>query len=562
MLYDILIERDLDEDKYPVLKSVFSELTQKETTEIMNELRELDKNINSGIVYNEASLFHGRYHVEKVFMYTYIIIKKLNSKLNDSQKIDDNLKKILFDAALYHDIGRVNDNEDTIHGLISANLFFETFKDNKFYKDDVNYKCLLSALMSAHSINDLDYMRILEDSANNNDLLFYNRETRCFELGPELKEISDKIYPLLLSILKDADALDRARFGKWDLVSLNVSYLRLEESTELVAFATELNALYYNRMTNNYLAESEMKFETIDCFHSIGFDFFKIESIIRNGILSQDAMKKNGITVPRNFMGGNLNRWISVVDASRLYERFNETVTDFDPSKVKKYAFNEFTKHGITFYCSDVQVVNAVSDFSKAIETGMPWNKSGYCDERYAFEKILPQKIVGLTIPNKFVHADIEGLRYIYPSLDMDLIKSRTKYYCTYTGIPASDKLLQLLDEYKDETLNFLNINLDDKETYKRISYEYEKFSINIVDKINLEIGKILKTYYKNCIQSTSDLTVLDVLNYELSKVITLSEKRTIIPSINEQTKELIYIFDEKENKRIYEESKGKSYYK
>ena len=57
--------------------------------------------------------------------------------------------------------------------------------------------------------------------------------------------------------------------------------------------------------------------------------------------LSQEEMKKRQLKVPRNFAGGNFDRWISVVDIRLL--------------KLSATASQEFVERGVTFVCQKVK---------------------------------------------------------------------------------------------------------------------------------------------------------------------------------------------------------------
>ena len=82
--------------------------------------------------------FHGLYHSQKVCFFAYLIGKHEN--------LSETEMKILLDAAIYHDMGRENDNEDNLHGSASARLIDQVVKyDNP---TDMYY---LKAIVDAHS---------------------------------------------------------------------------------------------------------------------------------------------------------------------------------------------------------------------------------------------------------------------------------------------------------------------------------------------------------------------------------------------------------------------------
>lgn len=121
--------------------------------------------------------------------------------LADHYKLKKALRPTLYNAAMFHDIGRYTDFEDTKHGAESYKLLSEannSFKNNK----------LLENLITYHCINDDQAFAFKDD----NEKLMYQ-------------------------ILKDADALDRQRLG---LRALNRDYLRLDYSHELLFVAFQL----------------------------------------------------------------------------------------------------------------------------------------------------------------------------------------------------------------------------------------------------------------------------------------------------------------------------------
>ena len=68
---------------------------------------------------------------------------------------------IITDAALYHDIGRINDYEDSLHGYCSANRI-DTVVKHPIYKDIENLN-ILKAIMDGHSVSDERRDRFIDD---------------------------------------------------------------------------------------------------------------------------------------------------------------------------------------------------------------------------------------------------------------------------------------------------------------------------------------------------------------------------------------------------------------
>ena len=109
----------------------------------------------------------------------------------------------LCDAVLYHDIGRTNDSVDDGHGKASRQIYLE---------DTIDDDPAVGFLIQYHCIDD--------------DVAYADLESS------EMPD-KDRVW-LLYTILKDADALDRVRFG---LRELNPKYLRNKMAHKLLPVA-------------------------------------------------------------------------------------------------------------------------------------------------------------------------------------------------------------------------------------------------------------------------------------------------------------------------------------
>ncbi len=158
--------------------------------------------INVDSIYN--SQVHGMKHIINVTFFSYLI------GCNEKLSIDD--MDILLDSALYHDIGRNSDNEDIEHGYRGATKIMRLTKNNK----------IIPAIIHAHSLLDNEADCIFEQ---------YHIEKSQYDR-----------YIKLLSILKDADALDRFRLRP---NSLKPEYFRIDYSKELISLACVLSKVVY-----------------------------------------------------------------------------------------------------------------------------------------------------------------------------------------------------------------------------------------------------------------------------------------------------------------------------
>lgn len=489
MLLKIINERDFSYSNYPTLRKLFSDGFDFDDIEYLkNKLNNFNKEL-----YKYNSFIHGIYHVEKVFLYCYILGKYL----------EEPYKTILLDAALYHDIGRnMNNQEDEFHGELSATKLRKLVPYEGIYADKKN-RVLLESLVYCHCRDDKYDLISFDDIAYEYDLL-----DQKMNLTNELNDFKNNVYNKLKNILKDADALDRKRFGDYCFEALDESYLRLDESKKLISFASEINLLYFELMKTKYIPKEKMNLKNGDCFHSIGFDFFKINSVLNNGILSQDAMKEKGLNVPRNFVGGNFDRFISVVDVD-AYSKANP-----DPLTLTSAA-KEFSHRSLTFYCSNALMVSPLKNKIEALQVGMPWDKGRYYDEKYALYMIDREDILGIIIPKAFCNTDIKKLNYIYNSLDPNILKRRIEYYKNYTLTSKDDeriiKINGILLEHEQRTINLLKRKASKK--------EFENELLPLIDEINKYLGELIHEYYckKLNISYDSIIGVYDVVMCELS---------------------------------------------
>lgn len=179
---------------------------------ILSEIRKIKTR------YIFKSYVHGLNHNIKVLLFALYIAYKNN--------LDDIDLKILIDACIYHDIGRINDIYDEKHGLRSAEVISKIV-DSKIYKDKESLN-MLKAIVEYHSIPDKFNKRIF----NKYKLQNYER------------------FILLANILKDADGLDRLRtsINNKTFSDLNPKYLRLDESKKLVKISHIINYIFSKRV--------------------------------------------------------------------------------------------------------------------------------------------------------------------------------------------------------------------------------------------------------------------------------------------------------------------------
>lgn len=172
----------------------------------------LMKNIEPDKLYK--SYIHGINHNIRVSLFALIISVYENVPLKDF--------RIIIEAAKYHDIGRINDNEDKKHGLRSSQNI--EFLKNIYNENEINY---LKTIIQCHSLND----DLFDEIALKNNVDDIERCRKMF------------------NILKDSDGLDRVRL-EWPVIK--IEFIRTETAKRLIPFAYELLESYkYNLEVNN-----------------------------------------------------------------------------------------------------------------------------------------------------------------------------------------------------------------------------------------------------------------------------------------------------------------------
>lgn len=160
-------------------------------------------------------------HTQRVLTYaTYIAIQ---------EKMSENCVRILINAAKLHDIGRNSDATDLLHGHKGATII----KDYSLVDFDKKELNMLLSIVDSHSAYDKNIEGVL-----------YKYDV----------DVNDyKMVKKMCNILKDAEALDKARFIDNTTVKadklINVSMLKSKASIALVTFAFSL-VEYYNKNAN------------------------------------------------------------------------------------------------------------------------------------------------------------------------------------------------------------------------------------------------------------------------------------------------------------------------
>ena len=433
------------------------------------DLKRQIKNIKEKYLYK--SLIHGLHHSEKVLMFSYIISTDFD--LSDSDR------QILFDAAVYHDMGRISDVEETFHGLNSARKIDEVV-DSPIYNEPQNLN-ILKAICDGHATDD----KLIRITADNY----------------EVNENNLSRYYLLYNILKDADDLDRTRFMKTSLAVLNEKYLRLDFSKQLVEFANKVNELYRNKISEiNYEKFKDFNDDeaTITCFHGIGFNFFNLESILKHGLLSNYAKLKKGIFNKRNFYGNNSELWISVTDK-------------------KGKAAQVFIDDYISLELAVPRLSSGEKNKSRSFDLGLPYNSGQYDDEAFAFYEIPVSNIKKININPEILNTSISDLNYINGSLNIDVITDLVNEYLNKIRLlgffPDIKNVTEILSCYRKEVLYYEKLNNFDQRIHQdRLFATCEAYLEKINSEIQIWMQQLYQKKFNKEIVTVNDV-IVDILN-------------------------------------------------
>jgi hypothetical protein len=155
---------------------------------------------------------HGMEHAYRVLL----LVREITAQ----EKLSTKLMKQLEFCAIFHDIGRINDEIDDMHG----NRAIQLLTINSFWGLEKYDNQLVRFLIENHCIDD--------------------SLSRMTVGGYNLHNTEESIY--LLSIFKDADNLDRFRIGDFDS-----RFLRNKSSHSLVRKASQLFYTGENQITIN-----------------------------------------------------------------------------------------------------------------------------------------------------------------------------------------------------------------------------------------------------------------------------------------------------------------------
>lgn len=210
------------------------DLSNDEKNKIYGAIRDI-----SNTKYYDMNKYHSLSHIQKVIMFTGVLAK--NEKLSPEET------QILLASAAFHDSGRDGvEGENDNHAIASARKvkeYFENNPNNPFGITSENIS-MIQAVIEYHEHKEQ------EKGVTDKDELGH----LCYKYNIDYDNYTSLVK--ISELLKDADALDRARFGKknenrW---SLDAKYLKSDtaKSISMLRFSEECNFRFKERETQDY----------------------------------------------------------------------------------------------------------------------------------------------------------------------------------------------------------------------------------------------------------------------------------------------------------------------
>ena len=212
--------------------------------------------------------------------------------------------------------------------------------------------------------------------------------------------------------------------------------------------------------------------------HSVGFNPYKIESVLRYGILSKNESERQNIPFTKSYLGYNFDNFISMV--RYMYVNFDD----------ENSSYNKYARKGVSFIVENQDFIYNQND--------MYFN---YSDEVFVKDKVPVENIVGISVPKKY-------LSYELKDLPMIPLKSSSYLNIKHTcddliGYLSSINYKVNKDEYniylKEIYNTVLALEKDTADHNLQNDFMDSKLALNefIAEQVNLAFDVLLKT--ENC---------------------------------------------------------------
>jgi hypothetical protein len=204
-----------DEKRYKKdsIKTELGDFTRDTILKTINEINQLP--------FYDDNKIHSIEHIEKVILFAGILSQ--NQYGTDIQ--------LLITAAAFHDSGRNGNDTNTDHAELSAKQIEKYFNENPENPFGIT-KENLGILQTA-----IHYHEYIEPKRGKVDLEKINE--LCKQYGVKKEDLESTIK--ICTLLKDADALDRARFARRGRLDKNYLRSDVAKSDKIIEYAIDIN---------------------------------------------------------------------------------------------------------------------------------------------------------------------------------------------------------------------------------------------------------------------------------------------------------------------------------
>lgn len=248
----------------------------------------------------------------------------------------------------------------------------------------------------------------------------------------------------------------------------------------------------------------EYEFTDKTLLHSVGCNLFKLDNILKYGILSKTEAMKKGVLFAKNYEGANLDDFISVVEYKNIDKE------DFFG------AYEKYITKGITFVIEGVETTNQIF--------------KNHLDEAYV-ESIIPQENIKAILISE-LHRDTKLSKLpimpkdpkSYMNIKCNVDNMLTYLINTYNydihKNKYNEKLKSLYDSYKELTKD------PDKTLIKKRMYDVNNSKKDFLKYASKEVNACFKQ-----VLETDEVTLYDAVSYINNKysnipIYTLNEEQ------------------------------------
>ena len=421
----------------------------------MNEYYKQLDSINKEKDLYFPSQVHGIDHTSRVMLFANVIV--------NLDRLDDRMKNLILTAARYHDIGRIDDRETKEHGLYGMTKLHDLNLLKGFSKKD---------------------QRIIEFAIEQHSLSKEENE----EALSKIPKRNRKDYAMVLSYLKDIDALDRFRIANKNM-QLDPNRLRNNTSRQLVDFAqiTFNNYINIKYEYDNYSKSKEQSPEIRMIYDYVKDYYVDINWTIKNKDFLLNLYNKGVLGALKKY---NLNLDELLDDRELLYAVSQIKNGDFEYLRAQGYniTYKNFLSIVSMYKIDTLDKLRQTGELNTLFtkETYLKYGREKSFEERLKTKEIDDKSLFNLINSSAAVKLSIESFEKDY-LLFKNLYNRNPDAFNIYIRNNRIDlgfrHIAGLLDEFDYNDLNkFLNLgyNFTDKDIMKLFSErspeEYRKF--------------------------------------------------------------------------------------